>query len=467
MLIAKDEHTPRFEEGDVLDGYRVEGSLPSLGSAEERYAVRAEGGGEATLVAGAQPFGNRRERARFRELAALRMHLEHPALLGVRAFGEAGDRPYFVTDPQPARSLADVIAEEAPLEPERLVKLLAPVVEALDLGHERGLVHQSLEPRSFLVDGRGRLLVDTFGLAGAGAGGAWKEADPEELLYRSPEQLRSEQLAPAANVYALAAVIVHALSGEPAYGGGRTAIAYGHLVEPAPRMSDRVEALGTKIDRVLRRAMTKDPLDRPDSARALVSAVASALGTKTRPPAPLRADPEPAAAAPADEAPTAPPGAAGAVTALSSLPLPAAPSERRGFRGALVAAAAVAAVCGGLLAAALDPFGDEQQPRAVPAASTAAWERLRERRTELRGELAGADTPQEQAALAGSLAVAYDGAADASEPGPRASAAHFAAVAYSDLAAAANGNDADAYADAATAVDEAEERLARALRSPG
>ena len=449
MLIAEDQPAPGFEEGDALDGYRVLHALESRTRGEELYAVRAEDGTEATLVAGRQPLGNRRERARFRELAALRAELDHPAVLPVRTFGEADDRPYLITDEQPLRTFADLIEEEAPLEPERVVTMLAPVVEALDLGHERGLVHQALDPRSLLLLEGDRLVLDSYGLAGAGADGAWSEAAPDDLLYRSPEQLRNEGLGPAASVYSLATVLIHALTGEPPFGGGRTAITYGHLVEPAPRISERVDGLGTRIDRVLRQAMTKDPQERPDSTRALLSASAAALGTKTRPPAPPA--PEPTVVLPLPE----PVAAAPAVAA----------KERRAGRGALVAGVAVAAVCGVLLALLIDPFGGEDTARPAPAAGTAAWEGLADQRTELRQDLAGAETPQEQSTLAGSLAAAYDRAADATAPGPQAAAAHWAAAAYSDLAAAAEGNDEAAYAGAATAVGEAEDRVARVLRS--
>jgi hypothetical protein len=123
---------------------------------------------------------------------------------------------------------------------------------------------------------------------------------------------------------------------------------------------------------------------------------------------------------------------------------------------------ALLAVAGALAAAALDPFGADAESAA--SAAVPGWSALSARRAELRDELSGAVTPQEQAAAARQLAAAYERAAAAAGRGPLAASERAAATAYSALADAADGGDETAFTTARDRVTEAEASLERAAR---
>jgi serine/threonine-protein kinase len=480
-----------LEEGAALDGYAVGGVDEAHAGPEMRYAVTAPGGERATLHLSRRPFADKQERARFRRLAELRVAFTHPAAIEVSDLGEHAGHPYLVTEPyETARTFADLLADEAPLEPGRLVAMLEPVAGALDLAHGQGLVHQGLGAESLLLAGDDRLLLDSFALFELGGESAWTTVQRSDLRYRPPEQVRAEALASSGNVYSLAALIVHGLTGEPPYSGDRLALNYAHLMEPPPRISRRIPGLDPAIDPVIARALAKEPADRPGSARQLLALVAMALGVSTdlaAPEPPPEAPPRQAAAENGAGRTTRPrttgrasepafpptamsgvstpmPAAARATSLRSALsPAGVAPAgeARRGSRlraAAAVALAVAAAVCGGALAVALDPFEDE--PRAAaPSPAAAAWERLDTQRADLRAELAAADTPQEQAEIAGSLASAYDQAARAVGPGAQAVAARAVSDAYTQLAAAAEAGNEPGYGLASAAIAQAEQRL--------
>jgi serine/threonine-protein kinase len=117
--------------------------------------------------------------------------------------------------------LADIESEGQRIEVGTLVELLSPIVETLDVAHERGIVHRDLKPGNIFVLGRGgpggvRLL--DFGLA-------WSDAaDPitlEGVVLGSPSYIAPEvwegfprALDLRVDVYALGAVIYRALTGE-------------------------------------------------------------------------------------------------------------------------------------------------------------------------------------------------------------------------------------------------------------
>jgi serine/threonine-protein kinase len=349
-------------------------------------------------------------------------------------FGEHAGRPYFVTEPLPERTLGDCLRDEAPLEPARVLSMLAPVASALDAAHMFGLVHQALGTDTLLLARDGRVLLDWFALFETGEETEWWGVGGwGDLRYRPPEQLRGVPLEPSGNVYSLAAVVVHALTGEPPYTGEPSTLVSAHLSAPPPKVSARVPALGQAADDVVAGALAKSGSQRPLSATVLLEQLADALGTEP----PARGEP--------------------LVAGKTLRPMP--PPRRRPAPFATAIAITVAALCGCAIALAVEPFGD-QAPRTDPRpAAAAAWKRLDSQQVDLRAQLAVAGTPQEQAEIAGRLASAYDEAARAAGPGAQASEARAVRDAYARLAAAAEAGQKDGYAQASQAIADAEQRL--------
>jgi hypothetical protein len=325
------------------------------------------------------------------------------------------------------------------------------VAAALDGAAAAGLVHQTLGADSLLMGDDGGLELDSFGLFAGRAGPAWNGAQPADVRYQPPEQARGEAPRPESNVYSLAAIIVHALTGEPPFGGDLAVAAYAHAVKAPPRVSDRVAGLPAEIDDVLAWGMAKEPAARPRSATELLRAAEAALGTRVVSAALGRG---PAPRVPKLAPPVAP-----------SAEPPAQPGERRRAAAVLAGAVAVAAACGAIAAVALDPLGDDEPPAApVRSPETGLWEDVADRRAELREELAAARTPQAQAAAATELAGVYDRAAESARPSRLTGAARSAAAAYGALAGAAEAGDEAAFADAGEAAVAAERRIASAPR---
>ena len=442
-LVAGTPAAGPLDEGSVIDGYVVERAPERSPGLELRCAVRAPDGRAATLIQARWPHADRSARSHFRRMARLRARLEHPALVPVHTFGEHAGRGYLITDEYPAYTLADLLADEAPLAPRRVVAMMAPVAEAIDLASSRGLVHQALDPDSLLLARGDRVLIGSFGLLSADADPVWGFVRLGDPRYRSPEEVREEPLTLAATVYSLAAILVHALTGQPPFVHNRTALPYEHLYEQPPRVSEREVELPSDFDAVVGWGLAKEPGDRPQSAGALVRAAARALGLEE----------------PALETPPAPTP----LRVVTSDP-GRAPARARGRAGRAVAWVAAAAVGGALLGAALDPFGPGDAQPAAQAGEPAVWQQLAERRGELRAELAAAETAPRQAQAAARLAGAYDRAATSAEPGRLAGAARSAASAYGALAEAAAVADATGYAEAAAAVAGAERRLGALAR---
>jgi hypothetical protein len=468
--------------GTTIEGHTVESELHGHHTSELRYAVSGAGGVRGTLTVSPRRFTGKAEAARFRRLAERRAALDHPAAVRVRAIGEVGDRPMLITDAYPERTFADVLEDEAPLAPERVVAMLEPVAEALDLAGAHGLVHRNLTGHSLLL-ADDRLLLDSFGLLADEDAPARTVAAARDLRYRPPEQAAGEPLGRTANVYSLAALVLHALRGAAPYEGERRTVMYSAEAEPPSRgdvvfkkvahavtgsarfgagpqailharltpvplrVSERMPHLGKAIDRVIARGMAEDPAKRHASATELLSDVAGALGVG-------RAD--------AAGGPAARPRLQLVTERTQPLPpvVVAAP-PRRSRRLLAVAGVAAALACGAAAALALTPFGHDEPARAR-VAPPATWRAVDEQRVALREQLAASRTPNAQAASAQGLAGLYAVAARAGGPHALRTAARDAGSAYTRLAAAAANGDAGGYAQAADAVDRAEAHLSLA-----
>lgn len=148
------------------------------------------------------------------------------------------------------------------------------VLAALSALHARGVVHRDLKPSNVFLTGHGVKLLD-FGLARPPLAGAEHEDDLGRSFavagtprYMSPEQIGGEAVDPRTDVFAAGAVLFEMLAGRPAFNGRTVAEvlhATRHEQPPALVGSPAIAAL----DRVIRRAMAKQPADRFASAEAM------------------------------------------------------------------------------------------------------------------------------------------------------------------------------------------------------
>ncbi|WP_123024478.1 serine/threonine-protein kinase [Mycolicibacterium stellerae] len=221
-------------------------------------------------------------RARFIREAELASALRHPHIVGVLDRGEFNGQLWISMDYVDGADAGRLIRQSYPGGmPERdVAEIVTAVADALDFGHERGLLHRDVKPENILVtasDGRRRrVLLTDFGIARR-IDDVSNLTDDNVALgtvsYIAPEQLLGRPLDGRADQYALAATAFHLLTGAPPFQDSNRAVVISHhLHTPPPRISDRRPDLA-HLDAVLGRALAKDPSERYpsclDFARAL------------------------------------------------------------------------------------------------------------------------------------------------------------------------------------------------------
>ncbi len=240
---------------------------------------------------------------RFRAEARAAAKLNHPHICRVFDWGEDEDGPFLVMEHLSGGSLRDLLDAGERLSAVQATTIGLQAASALDYAHRRGLVHRDIKPANLVFDEEGRPRIADFGIARALAEASWTEPLGAVLgtaRYASPEQAQGEPLDGRSDVYALALVLVEAVTGQvPFAAESPSATLMARVGSPLP-ISEQLGPLGP----VLRRAGAPDPTDRLDAAD-LVADLERVARTLPRPrPLPLVSAREDSAPDPRGTAPT-------------------------------------------------------------------------------------------------------------------------------------------------------------------
>lgn len=222
-------------------------------------------------------------RARFRREAKAAGRLQHTNAVTVTDFGQSTEGyVYLVMELLEGRTLRDILAKEAPLDPARAVSLMLQVSAAVAAAHEAGIIHRDLKPANIFIvqrpDVPSVVKVLDFGIAKLAAE-ILDEDDPKTLTqigamigtprYMSPEQCDGIELTPAADVYSLGVILYEMLTGTVPFSGSTPlAIAMKHTTEIPRKPREFVASIPQPLEDIVLHALEKDPNDRPDDAAA-------------------------------------------------------------------------------------------------------------------------------------------------------------------------------------------------------
>ncbi len=221
---------------------------------------------------------------RFAREAQALAQLNHPGIVTLYEFGQAGGLHFFMMEFVDGVNLRQLLMNGR-IAPREALAIVPQICDALQFAHDQGIVHRDIKPENILLDRRGRVKVADFGLAkiiggenepvGASPTGATTLTEAGKIIgtpqYMSPEQIaHPADVDHRADIYALGVVFYQMLTGELP----------GRKIEPPSRKVH----IDVRLDEVVLRALERKPELRYQQASALKTQVETIAGMESAQP---------------------------------------------------------------------------------------------------------------------------------------------------------------------------------------
>ena len=219
--------------------------------------------------------------ARFQHEARMLASLNHPNIVTIHSFEEAGGVHFLTMELVEGRPLTGLIPKGG-LPVDHILNFAAAISDALAAAHEKGIVHRDLKPANVMVSGEGRVKVLDFGLAKEILEANSNEATltPDEYTkvgvivgtpaYMSPEQVEGRMIDHRTDIFSLGTLLYEMATGQKPFQGRSSAELASAILRDTPKPVREMRAeLPEGLESVIRRCLEKSAADRFSSARDL------------------------------------------------------------------------------------------------------------------------------------------------------------------------------------------------------
>jgi serine/threonine protein kinase len=200
--------------------------------------------------------------------------LQHPNIMPIYDAGEEDGKYYVVTEHiQGARTLAAYCRPDNLLRVDDVVEIIYKCAKALHYAHGRGVIHRDIKPSNVMLTIDNDVRIIDFGIAiCADADISRIEGIAGSPSYMSPEQVQSEDLTPASDIYSLGAVLYELLTGfRPFRADNLSKLLHQIVYATPPPIHTYRDDLPEELEHVVAMTMQKDPAKRCASGNAMAA----------------------------------------------------------------------------------------------------------------------------------------------------------------------------------------------------
>ena len=294
-LLLKDDnpqaHTTALTEGQQLGSYLILKKLGAGGMGEVYLAKDSRLDRTVALkVLSPDVSADKRRMQRFRQEARVASSLNQPNILTIYEFGEVKDLTFLATEFIDGQTLRAYLHGKQ-LKLSEILDIAIQVLAALDAAHEASIVHRDIKPENVMIRRRDHVVkVLDFGLAKVTekrpsvlveqdseleAATAFKTA-PGIIMgtinYMSPEQAQAHAVDVRTDVWSMGVMIYEMVAGSMPFGGATTSHTIVQILEkdPVPLSQVTKEPIPAELERIVSKAMAKDPDERYQTARDML-----------------------------------------------------------------------------------------------------------------------------------------------------------------------------------------------------
>jgi tetratricopeptide (TPR) repeat protein len=269
----------RWQIGDRVDDYVIDGLL-GRGGMGEVYAAHVHPTGERVALKVLRQGLDQGDFAHFsnNEQRALQ-RLDDPQIARFIEALALPDRSLCLVLEQVEGESLTAWCERARPDVDVRLALFIQICQAVTSAHQQLVVHRDLKPGNVLVTNAGQIKLLDFGIAKLlddDAAATQTRGGLYTLEYAAPEQILRNPVSTSTDIYALGALLFHLLTGKTPYAVNANESLVKAVLSDAPRRlasADHASTWDPDLDRIIARAMEKDPRDRYRSAVELASDV--------------------------------------------------------------------------------------------------------------------------------------------------------------------------------------------------
>jgi serine/threonine protein kinase len=264
--------------GQQLGNYRLIRLLGKGGFAEVYLGEHLRLGTHAAVKVLYTRLANNEEVERFEKEARTIAHLEHPHIVRVLDFDVVDGIPFLVMSYATGGTLRQRHPKGTVLPLTTIITYVKQVADALQYAHDQHLIHRDVKPENMLVGRRDEVLLSDFGIAIVAQSSRYQSTQEMvgTMAYMAPEQIQGK---PRLNSdqYSLGIVVYEWLSGDRPFHGSLTEIVAQHLAVLPPHLREKVPTVSADVERVVLKALEKDPRQRFESVQEFVQVLAAAV----------------------------------------------------------------------------------------------------------------------------------------------------------------------------------------------
>ena len=212
-----------------------------------------------------------------REVRAV-ARLNHANVVQVYDFGTEGELAYIVMEYIQGKELKDSFDGKERYDLKTVFRLMGELLAALDFAHEAGIIHRDIKPANVMIDSAGRAQLTDFGVARV----TEPDGDQSEKTragtivgtpsYMSPEQIQGQPIDRRSDIFSAGIIFYQLLTWQKPFTGGQWELAK-KIIEDDPVWPSALMEIPADIDRIVARAMAKDPERRYETARKFAEAI--------------------------------------------------------------------------------------------------------------------------------------------------------------------------------------------------
>src|SRR5271168_1091205 len=266
----------RYVPGTTLaDRYRIVSPIGKGGMGEVYRAEDLRLGQAVALKFLPQSLARNEEAlARFTREVRLARQVSHPNVCRVFDIGEADGQTFLTMEFVDGEDMSSLMRRIGRLPADKALEIARQVCAGLAAAHEHGIIHRDLKPANIMLDGRGRVRITDFGLAGLSAEVQGENARAGTPAYMSPEQFSGGEVTPKSDLYSLGLVMYEIFTGKRPY-EAPTFEEMARLREKSSPTapSEHLKDIDPLVERVMLRCLEKNPAKRPASALQVAAAL--------------------------------------------------------------------------------------------------------------------------------------------------------------------------------------------------